>query len=195
VRVSDLDDVALYASGQMRRRPPQLLFRLYRVLPRRLRRWLVHRVAPSFTVGAICVVDRGDGAILLIRHSYRRRWGLPGGLLARGEAPEDAARRECVEEVGLEVEIITPPSVVVDAGQRRVDVVFAARPASRADISSLRSRSPEVEEVRWFQRSALPELQNETSSALAALEDADTRTRGRRSDTAPTARHAKGPRE
>ncbi|MER3453115.1 MAG: NUDIX hydrolase, partial [Acidimicrobiia bacterium] len=56
------------------------LLRLYRLLPRPGRRWVIHRLAPSYTVGAVAVVER-DGRVLLIRQSYRPRWGLPGGLL------------------------------------------------------------------------------------------------------------------
>jgi 8-oxo-dGTP diphosphatase len=146
-----------------------LALKLFRRLPRRWRLFVVHRLAPNFTVGAICVVERDDGALLFLRHSYRRRWGLPGGLLQRGETVVDAARREAKEEVGLEIELIGEPVVVVDPEPRRVDVVFQARPLPGADSSTATPRSPEVVEVRWFSRQNLPELQHEASGALAAL--------------------------
>ena len=76
-----------------------LLLRIYRRLPRRARVAIVHTIAPTFTVGAVCVIERPDGAVLLVRHAYRRRWGLPGGLLNRGEDPRVAAKREALEEV------------------------------------------------------------------------------------------------
>src|SRR5699024_3404352 len=90
------------------------LLRLYRRFPPGARRRLVRLVAPSFTVGAICVIERRDGAILLIRHAYRDRWGLPGGLLNRAESPADAARREVVEEIGVPVELLGEAVPVVD---------------------------------------------------------------------------------
>jgi 8-oxo-dGTP diphosphatase len=158
--------------------PPALhrwLLRLFRVLPRRVRLGVVHALSPSFTVGAVCVVERADGALLLVRHSYRRRWGLPGGLLERGEEVDAGARREAVEEVGLEVELEGEPAVVVDPHARRVDVVFRARPVEGADLEAVQPRSPEVVEVRWFDAAALPELQHETAGALVALARATAR--------------------
>src|SRR5919107_6337433 len=146
----------------MRRAVHLWLLRLFRVLPRRLRLGVVHALSPSFTVGAVCVIERADGAVLLVRHSYRRRWGLPGGLLERGEEADAGARREALEEVGLEIELEGEPAVVVDASARRVDVIFRARPRPGADPEDVAPRSPEVVDAAWFDAGALPELQHET---------------------------------
>lgn len=153
----------------MLRRLHLALLKLYRRLPTAARVWVVHRLAPTFTVGSICVVERDDGAILLIRQSYRNRWGFPGGLLEKGEEPPDAALRECAEEVGLDIDVVGEPAVVVDPGPRRVDIVFRARPAAGAAPDDIRPTSPEIVECRWFAPDALPELQHEASGALVAL--------------------------
>jgi 8-oxo-dGTP diphosphatase len=147
----------------------RLAIRVYRALPLTGRRFVVRRLAPSFTVGAICVVERPDGAMLCVRHSYRRGWGLPGGLLRKGEHAADGVRREVDEEVGLEVVLHGEPSVVVDPGPRRVDLVFRARPAEGVALEALRPRSPEIVEIGWFAPDALPELQHEAAGALVAL--------------------------
>ena len=65
----------------------RLALRVFRLFPRSVRRITVRTVSPSYTVGAICVIERPDGAILLVRQAYRKKWGIPGGLLKRGEAP------------------------------------------------------------------------------------------------------------
>lgn len=145
------------------------LLRLYRRLPTRGRRLVVRTVAPSFTVGAMCVIERRDGAVLLVRQAYRVGWGVPGGLLQRREAAADAARREVGEEVDLVVELVGEPAVVVDPVPQRVDLVFRARPAPGADPDRVQASSPEIVEVRWFDRNDLPELQAETVGALVAL--------------------------
>ena len=150
----------------MNERVHRALLRLFRRLPRRLRLAAVHALSPSYTVGAMCAIRRDDGHLLLVRHSYRPRWAIPGGLCRAGEDVADGARREVREEVGLDVELVGEPAVVVDPDERRVDVVFVARlrdGAARAGVSA------EIVESRWFPVDALPELQHETVSALDAL--------------------------
>jgi len=130
---------------------------------------VVRRVAPTFSVGAMCLIERADGRLLLIRHVYRKRWGVPGGLLERHEEATDAARREVREEVGLEVELVGEPAVNVDADPRRIDIVFRARPVNEADADRVRPSSVEVLEARWFPPTELPELQFETTQAIQTL--------------------------
>lgn len=154
-----------------------VLLKIFQRLPTWARRRVVRTIAPSFTVGAMCIIERDDGAILLVRQVYRRHWGVPGGLLERGEDAADAARREVFEEVGLAVELVDEARVVVDPEPRRVDVVYRARPAPNTDPSGAAPQSPEITEVRWFGRHELPPLQHETETALAMLSRADGRDR------------------
>jgi 8-oxo-dGTP diphosphatase len=155
----------------------RLLLQLYRRLPVLPRRWIVRTLAPSFTVGAICLIERSNGDVLLVRQTYRQRWGIPGGLLRRGEEPADAARREVLEEVGLAIELLGEPAVVVDAVPQRIDLVFRARPAAGSDPDVVAPASPEIAAVRWFARDELPELQFEAADALVALARASTAPR------------------
>lgn len=145
------------------------LLRAYQRLPNWARRRAVRTLAPSFTVGAMCFIERDDGRLLLVRHVYRQRWGVPGGLLQRGEDAVDGARREVLEEVGLAIDLVGEPQVVVDAVPQRVDLVYRARPTAGEDPDLAAPSSPEILEARWFARSELPELQHETSAALVAL--------------------------
>lgn len=55
---------------------------------------------PTHVTGSAVVLD-GDGRVLLHRHKRLARWLQPGGHVDPGEGPDDAARREVVEETGL----------------------------------------------------------------------------------------------
>lgn len=143
-----------------------LLLQIYGRLPRRARLVVVHTMAPSFTVGSICIIEREDGALLLVRHSYRRRWGFPGGLLNRGEGPVDGAVREAREECDIPIVVVGEPAVVVDTDARRVDVIHRC---TTSEPERAKAMPPEVIEVGWFARDALPELQHEAAGALVAL--------------------------
>ena len=142
-----------------------LFLRAFGRLPRRLRRFLIHLGAPSYSVGAMCVVERDGTDILLVRQSYRDGWAAPGGLLQRGEEPAVGARREAKEEVGVDVETLGEPLVIIDSKVRRVDVVFRCRiePPVPDDFDA---DSVEIVEARWFPKDRLPAMQKETAEAL-----------------------------
>lgn len=164
------------------------LLRVFRALPRGARRRVVRTIAPSFTVGSMCFIERPDGALLLVRHVYRRRWGVPGGLLERGEDPAEAAVREVREEVGLDVVLLGEPAVVVDPEPQRVDIVYRARVAPGVDWRDASPRSPEIGTVGWFPPRDLPELQHETAGAFVALARVRGAGEGEQPPRVPSAR-------
>ncbi len=49
------------------------------------------------------IIENGEGIILIKRKNPPYGWALPGGFVDYGETLEDAARREALEETGLEV--------------------------------------------------------------------------------------------
>lgn len=145
-----------------------VLLRIYRRLPTKARRRVVRAISPNFTVGAMAFIERDDGAMLFVRHSYRQRWGVPGGLLEKGEEARDAAVREVFEETGLRIRLVGEPAVVVEPEPQRVDLVFRAELVDRSQATPVPS-SPEIVEARWFAPDEMPELQHETAQALVAL--------------------------
>jgi ADP-ribose pyrophosphatase YjhB (NUDIX family) len=61
--------------------------------------WSVTRPA---TQGA-CVAVWYAGKVLVVRNSYRREYGFPGGFVKKGENGSVSASRELLEEVGLAI--------------------------------------------------------------------------------------------
>lgn len=59
-------------------------------------------------IGSAVLAVSADNRVLLVRRSVdpgRGSWCLPGGFIELGETPQAAARRECQEETGYEIEI------------------------------------------------------------------------------------------
>lgn len=64
-------------------------------------------VPQQYALSAVVYAERGDEILLLQRaagSALAGQWFLPGGMVERGELPEEGARRELLEESGLEVE-------------------------------------------------------------------------------------------
>lgn len=54
--------------------------------------------------GVSMILRDPEGRVLFVRHSYGPpNWSLPGGGIGHAEVPEDAARREMREELGLDL--------------------------------------------------------------------------------------------
>ena len=66
-----------------------------------LRKYIGHR--PILMVGAAILVLDEQNRLLMMRRSDIGCWGIPGGATEPGEVVEEAAKREKVEEVNLQV--------------------------------------------------------------------------------------------
>ncbi|MEU5682623.1 NUDIX domain-containing protein [Streptomyces venezuelae] len=62
---------------------------------------------PRVLVGAAALFRDAEGRVLLVEPNYREGWALPGGTVESdtGETPRQGARRETLEEIGLDVEL------------------------------------------------------------------------------------------
>jgi 8-oxo-dGTP diphosphatase len=112
---------------------------------------------PSIGVGVI--VRKGDQVLLLKRQNAHGdgTWSMPGGHLEYGEAPQDCALRETLEETGVMITDVAFRTITNDIfeeeGKHYVTLWMEARYASgEARVNSAR----EMSAVGWFSWDALP---------------------------------------
>lgn len=125
--------------------PPPLHRMAYRAAYAARKRWWLWR-KPEVASVSVIATDLED-RLLLVRLSYGPgSWSLPAGGIDRGEAPEDAARREFHEETGCEagrLEFI---------GLHNSIHVFAAKVQGHP-----KADNREILEARFFPLHSLPE--------------------------------------
>ncbi|MHA1934161.1 MAG: NUDIX domain-containing protein [Candidatus Thorarchaeota archaeon] len=82
------------------------------------------------------------------RDPFKGSWVLPGGFIEYGETVEDAARREMLEETGIQVELIDVLGVYSDPNRdprgHQISIVFVGRP-----LSSELNASDDAEDAMW----------------------------------------------
>jgi 8-oxo-dGTP pyrophosphatase MutT (NUDIX family) len=140
-------------------------------LPPRVRRRIVRLIVPKYIVGGVTLVYDSEapepGRLLLLRQPPGRGWGLPAGLLHKGEQPVVGAARELAEESGVtldpsELSPAVPNAIVHSRGW--VDMVFTASvPASSTELVV---DGGEVLEAAWYPLDGLPRLTEPTAYLL-----------------------------
>jgi 8-oxo-dGTP diphosphatase len=132
-----------------------LLAKLWRASPARVRRMGVWLTEPRFTVTAGAVVLDEAGRVLLLQHAFRKGsgWGIPGGFVERGEQPEEAIRRELREEAGIEIDEARLVAARTHRRPQQLELLYVA--LAREDARP-RAMSAEIRRAEWFALYALP---------------------------------------
>ena len=103
--------------------------------------------------------------LLLVRSSYRTGWHLPGGGVRRGETPEEAARRELAEEIGITASALLPAGSTCGIWDGRRDRIFFFE-LRLVELPKLQLDNREVIEARL---TSPIELQNMVLTDLVAI--------------------------
>lgn len=112
--------------------------------------WFVWR---PVTLGVRVMLIR-DERVLLVQHTYRGGWFLPGGGLKRRETLEEGARREALEETGTRAGPLLLLGIYTSFGEHKSDhvAVFVCTEFER----ELGVHDEEIACVEEFPLDALP---------------------------------------
>ena len=96
-----------------------------------------------------------DNQVLLIDHKKLEKWLPAGGHVEANESPEDAAKREVLEETGLIVELEPRDTLttawgiqtnVIKERHEHFDVIYRAKVVG----GELKKNEVETNGIRWF---------------------------------------------
>ena len=128
-------------------------------------------ITRDFTVATFVL---HDGKVLLLWHRKLSMWLPPGGHIDPNELPDEAAVREVKEETGLDVVLLSRPSMDqmpgplqlarpegiqledISPGHQHIDLIYFAQPQDPAAVSPM--ANDEVDRVGWYARADLDRI-------------------------------------
>ena len=126
---------------------------------------------PSKIIGSGAVFFDADGRVLIVEPSYKDHWEIPGGVVEDTEPPYAGARREVLEEIGIDRRL--GRLLVIDwsppRGRRPVDIVafvFDGGVLSTEDIERIRLQE---DELRGYRFCRVDDVVNEAEGLLPPI--------------------------
>lgn len=115
---------------------------------------------------AIAIIRKGDRYLMTKRVDFDPEdkinfpyaWQFPGGGMEFGETPEDAVKREMIEEIGVEVEIIALiPKIEIDVRSRwqGLFIVYLCKLKNSLSVIKL---NHEATDFGWFTLNEIAKL-------------------------------------
>lgn len=145
---------------------PIIIKRTYYDIIRPFRKAYWYVVRPK-TYGVKVLIEH-DGKFLFIRNSYGKKlWTFPGGGKNKKETPQEAAHREALEEVGINLSESRHLGDYTSTRQHKRDTVHCFHAVVSDPTHSI--DEDEVEEAQWFHSSNIPEPQSFAISEVLRL--------------------------
>jgi 8-oxo-dGTP pyrophosphatase MutT (NUDIX family) len=130
-------------------------------------------------VATVYIIE--NGKVLLIKHRKLNKWLPPGGHLDPNETPPEGAKREALEETGIEIEFIKQENVWISQSNacsferpylclleeipehksvpqhQHIDFIYLAQPVG----GKLQQNHNETDGLRWFSLEEVEDLEPE----------------------------------
>jgi 8-oxo-dGTP diphosphatase len=127
---------------------------------------------PALTVDVVIVSRTGEPKVLLIRRKHEPFagcWAIPGGFVDEGETLEEAARRELLEETGVEVDDLEQIGTFGDPGRDPRGWTVAVAHLARVSPSKVAAKAADdAAELDWHPLAKLPPLAFDHAKILEA---------------------------
>ncbi|PKN94693.1 MAG: hypothetical protein CVU44_02470 [Chloroflexi bacterium HGW-Chloroflexi-6] len=111
------------------------------------------KIIGAKTVGVRIIAVNNYDEVLLVKHTYKPGWHLPGGGIKRNETLFEAAIRELYEETGTKITNIKFLGIYNDFSEGRNDhiVLFTGSVITTVTVNSF-----EIEDLKFFSRDEFP---------------------------------------
>lgn len=115
------------------------------------------QVFKPHTAGVRVILQKNN-QVFLVKHSYSKQWYLPGGEVRKNENPQQALKREILEELGIKLsgnlQLWGKYLNLKEGKIDQVTVFLLQNP--HLYKNSLLSKHPEIAQARFFPISRLP---------------------------------------
>jgi len=112
-------------------------------------------------IGVDAIITNEEGEILLIHRTgknFNGYWGLVSGMIEWGETAEIALKREIMEEIGVDVEIIRYTGKYYDKIGRHPTKTVICLPHICRIANGIPSPVSECDEVKWYKPEAVENM-------------------------------------
>lgn len=123
------------------------------------------------------ILANDEGKVLMQLRGDKKTWAIPGGTMELGESSVDTAKREFLEETGVEVEAIRLLNVytnfeeIYPNGDKVQTIVFIYELKAVSEIKIENFQNEETLRLQFFSRDEIAQLESVSAKHRLMLEE------------------------